>query len=241
EARRDRERHYHERCDDRDAQRLRREARKDRRALQGHDRLHREPAHGSLPARCGPHAGARDRDEGGHRSGGEARPGLPDGPVRANRLHRRGHQLPRSQRVLRRVQGSQHGTAAPASQDDARGTARDEDRQRLLRIRRAGEAQVLDPHEQVALKKAAIWSMVAGVAHVITAEFGANFFPSWYFALSAVGYGLLLPIVASLQVLHRPVRESGAILGTIAGASVVTLGLGAAANTDLIPAALFVR
>jgi hypothetical protein len=36
-------------------------------------------------------------------------------------------------------------------------------------------------------------------------------------------------------------RESGAILGTIAGASVVTLGLGAAANTDLIPAALFVR
>ena len=31
------------------------------------------------------------------------------------------------------------------------------------------------------------------------------------------------------------------MLGTIAGASVVTLGLGAAANTDLIPAALFVR
>ena len=75
----------------------------------------------------------------------------------------------------------------------------------------------------------------------MAAEFGAFFFPSWYFALSAVGYGLLLPIVASLQVLHRPVRESGAILGTIAGASVVTLGLGAAANTDLIPAALFVR
>jgi len=80
--------------------------------------------------------------------------------------------------------------------------------------------------------------VVAGIAHVVTAEFGANFFPSWYFAL---GYGLLLPIIASLQVLHRPVRESGAILGTIAGASVVTLGLGAAANTDLIPAALFVR
>jgi len=83
--------------------------------------------------------------------------------------------------------------------------------------------------------------VVAGIAHVVTAEFGANFFPSWYFALAAVGYGLLLPIIASLQVLHRPVRESGAILGTIAGASVVTLGLGAAANTDLIPAALFVR
>src|SRR5439155_52099 len=38
-----------------------------------------------------------------------------------------------------------------------------------------------------------------------------------------------------------PLRRSGAVLGTIAGASVVTLGLGAAANTDLIPAALFVR
>jgi len=31
------------------------------------------------------------------------------------------------------------------------------------------------------------------------------------------------------------------VLGTIAGASVVTLGLGAAASIDLIPAALFVR
>ena len=36
-------------------------------------------------------------------------------------------------------------------------------------------------------------------------------------------------------------RQSGAVLGTIAGASVVTLGLGAAANPDLIPGALFVR
>jgi hypothetical protein len=83
--------------------------------------------------------------------------------------------------------------------------------------------------------------VVAGFAHVIAAEFGPSFYPSWYFALAAVGYGLLLPVIASLQVLHRPVRESGAILGTIAGASVVTLGLGAAANPDLIPAALFVR
>jgi hypothetical protein len=42
-------------------------------------------------------------------------------------------------------------------------------------------------------------------------------------------------------VRHEPLRRSGAVLGTIAGASVVTLGLGAAANADLIPAALFVR
>jgi hypothetical protein len=44
-----------------------------------------------------------------------------------------------------------------------------------------------------------------------------------------------------MHVRHVPARASGAVLGTIAGASVVTLGLGAAANADLIPAALFVR
>jgi hypothetical protein len=51
----------------------------------------------------------------------------------------------------------------------------------------------------------------------------------------------LLPVLASLHVRHAPVRQSGAVLGTIAGATVVTLGLGAAVNADLIPAALFVR
>jgi hypothetical protein len=60
-------------------------------------------------------------------------------------------------------------------------------------------------------------------------------------ALSAVAYGLLLPVIATLHVLHRPARDSGAILGTIAGASVVALGAAAAANVDLIPAALLVR
>jgi len=48
-------------------------------------------------------------------------------------------------------------------------------------------------------------------------------------------------VIASLHVRHEPLRGSGAVLGTIAGASVVTLGLGAAASIDLIPAALFVR
>jgi hypothetical protein len=56
-----------------------------------------------------------------------------------------------------------------------------------------------------------------------------------------VGYGLVLPVIASLHIRHEAVRRSGAVLGTIAGASVVTLGLGAAASADLIPAALFVR
>src|SRR5258706_12661076 len=51
----------------------------------------------------------------------------------------------------------------------------------------------------------------------------------------------MLPVIASLHVRHEPLRGSGTVLGTIAGASVVTLGLGAAVNSDLIPAALFVR
>jgi hypothetical protein len=93
----------------------------------------------------------------------------------------------------------------------------------------------------LALKKAAVWALVAGLCHLVATEFAPGFYPSWYFALSAVGYGLLLPVIASLHVRHEPLRGSGTVLGTIAGASVVTLGLGAAANTDLIPAALFVR
>jgi hypothetical protein len=96
-------------------------------------------------------------------------------------------------------------------------------------------------HERAASRKAAVWALVAGISHLIAPEFAPGFYPSWYFALGAVGYGLLLPLIASLHVRHEPVRRSGAVLGTIAGASVVTLGLGAAANTDLIPAALFVR
>ena len=48
-------------------------------------------------------------------------------------------------------------------------------------------------------------------------------------------------MIASLHVKHEPLRGSGTVLGTIAGASVVMLGLGATANMDLIPAALFVR
>jgi hypothetical protein len=91
------------------------------------------------------------------------------------------------------------------------------------------------------LKKAAVWALVAGLCHLVAPEFAPGFYPSWYFALSAIGYGLLLPVIASLHVRHEPLRGSGTVLGTIAGASVVTLGLGAAANVDLIPAALFVR
>jgi hypothetical protein len=50
----------------------------------------------------------------------------------------------------------------------------------------------------------------------------------------------MLPAIASLHVRHVLVRQSGAMLGTIAGASVVTLGSVAAADNGVIPAAFFV-
>jgi hypothetical protein len=50
----------------------------------------------------------------------------------------------------------------------------------------------------------------------------------------------MLPAIASLHVRHVLVRQSGAMLGTITGASVVTLGSVAAAETGVVPAAFFV-
>jgi hypothetical protein len=43
-----------------------------------------------------------------------------------------------------------------------------------------------------------------------------------------------------LHVRHLSVRQSGAILGTIAGAAVATVGLAGSANVDVRPASLFV-
>jgi hypothetical protein len=50
----------------------------------------------------------------------------------------------------------------------------------------------------------------------------------------------MLPAIASLHVRHAFVRQSGAILGTITGTSVVTLGAVAASETVVVPAAFFV-
>lgn len=69
---------------------------------------------------------------------------------------------------------------------------------------------------------------------------GAQAYPYLYDALIAVAYGFLLPAIAVLHVRHAAVRQSGAILGTIAGAAVATVGLSGSANVDLRPAALFV-
>ena len=89
------------------------------------------------------------------------------------------------------------------------------------------------------MRKAAAWSLVAGLAHLVAPTFAPGFYPAWYFALSAVGFGFMLPAIASLHVRHSVVRQSGAILGTIAGTSVVVLGSVGAAVAGVIPAALF--
>ncbi len=71
--------------------------------------------------------------------------------------------------------------------------------------------------------------------------FGPGFFPSWYFLLTATGYGLILPVLAILHVRHASMRESGAVLATVAGTATITVGIAASGNETLIVAALFVR
>ena len=70
--------------------------------------------------------------------------------------------------------------------------------------------------------------------------FGALAYPYLYDAVVAVAYGFLLPGIAVLHVRHVAVRQSGAILATIAGAAVATVGLAGSANVDVRPASLFV-
>ncbi len=69
---------------------------------------------------------------------------------------------------------------------------------------------------------------------------GALAYPYLYDVLIALAYGFILPAVAVLHVRHAAVRQSGAILATIAGAAVTTVGLSGSANVDVRPAALFV-
>ena len=85
-----------------------------------------------------------------------------------------------------------------------------------------------------------MWTLVAGLCHLIAPEFATGFYPSWYFALNAVAFGLMLPAIASLHVRHLLVRQSGAMLGTIAGVSVVALGAVATSADGLVPVAFFV-
>jgi hypothetical protein len=83
--------------------------------------------------------------------------------------------------------------------------------------------------------------MIAGIAHIAAPAFGPGFFPAWFFLLTAIAYGLMLPVIAVLHVRHLVVRQSGAMLGTIGGTAVVVVGISASASPELAVAALFVR
>lgn len=97
-----------------------------------------------------------------------------------------------------------------------------------------------DLQEIAALRKAALWSALAGAAQIAIPLFGDQAYPFLYDLLTAIGYGLIFPLVAVLQVRNAPHRRSGAILGTITGSAVATVGLAGAANIDVRPASLFV-
>jgi hypothetical protein len=147
------------------------------------------------------------------------------------------------------------GPAAAAEADGPRRAPGCENGQGLLRLRREREAetidvaesepiatpQVVDTHENEAIWKAAVWAGLAGIIHLARTAVGPGLYPDWYFFLTAVAYGLMLPVIAVLHTRNVRVRESGAMLGTIVGTVVVATGIGATAAPELTLAALFVR
>jgi len=102
-------------------------------------------------------------------------------------------------------------------------------------------APTVESHEAEALWKAAVWAAIAGIIHIVRTAFGPGLYPDWYVFLTAVGYGLMLPVIAVLHARHTKVRDSGAMLGTVIGTVVVAIGIGATAAPELTLAALFIR
>ncbi|MFN2521425.1 MAG: hypothetical protein ABR525_10320 [Candidatus Limnocylindria bacterium] len=92
--------------------------------------------------------------------------------------------------------------------------------------------------EAEARRKAGRWAVLAAVAQIALVAVGALYFPYLRNFLIAVGYGFILPAIAVIHVRSAPRRDSGAILGTIAGTSAVAMGLAGSVNVDLEPAAL---
>jgi hypothetical protein len=85
-----------------------------------------------------------------------------------------------------------------------------------------------------------MWGAIAGIAHIAAVAFSSGFYPSWFFLLTSVAYGLMLPVIAVLHGRHLVVRQSGAMLGTISGTAVAVVGIAASAAPELDVAALFV-
>ena len=86
-----------------------------------------------------------------------------------------------------------------------------------------------------------MWAALAGAAQLATVLVGHVAFPYLHDVLIAIGHAFLLPPIAGLHVRHTSVQRSRAVLGTIAGVSVVMVGLGGSVNIDLQPAALVMR
>jgi hypothetical protein len=108
----------------------------------------------------------------------------------------------------------------------------------------AAEIAPPDAHEREALWKAAIWAALAGIIHIGRTAIGAGLYPEWYAFLTALAYGLMLPVIAVLHARHAEVRGSGAMLCTIIGTVMVATGIGAIGSTaasELALAALFIR
>lgn len=68
---------------------------------------------------------------------------------------------------------------------------------------------------------------------------GQEAFPYLRNVLLAIGYGLILPAVAVLHVRNASVRQSGAILGSLAATAAIMVGIAGSINVDAQPAALF--
>lgn len=86
-----------------------------------------------------------------------------------------------------------------------------------------------------------MWGALSGLANIVALAFAPGLFPNWYYLLVAVGYGLLLPVIAILHERHAPMRQSGTVLATAAGTATVTVGIAASGNPDIVVVALFVR
>lgn len=89
--------------------------------------------------------------------------------------------------------------------------------------------------------KAAVWGALSTIALIALGAFPQALLPPFFFLTVAIAYGFMLPVLAVLHARHQRYRESGAILGTIGGTSVVVLGIVAASDPTIAAAALFVR
>lgn len=89
--------------------------------------------------------------------------------------------------------------------------------------------------------KAAAWGALSGIALVALGAFPSALLPPFFFVVVAIAYGFMLPVLAVLHARHQHWRESGAILGTISGTSVLLMGMIASAEPTLAAGALFVR